>query len=104
MSDLLQISRSELDRILRGVVATTVAETLGSLGQIPARVSKSKAANILGSRTILEKFIANGDIKPYKPFTKGKKGNEEKGKTSTVMFDYARLIELKNLDRQIYYG
>jgi len=101
MADLFQISKQELLKIIGVGRETAVIETLTSLGMLPSKVSKNKAEKILGSKTALKKFIENGDIKPYTPIRKVKTKGEKS--TSTVLFDYARLIELKNLERIIVY-
>lgn len=82
-----QISKIEIDRLFSTVQEATVIRTLSALDVIPDRVSQNKAAKIVGGKAKLANFIKEGRIKPYS------KGN---GKTGTVLFDYAKLIELKN--------
>ena len=84
-----QISKLELTNILAIATQIGFQRGLESVGEAPRFVSQNKAYNrFLKSR--VQTWVRNGWIKPTT------NGN---GKTSTVFYEYARLMELDASDK-----
>ena len=84
------LSKTELDRLLATEREVTIIKTLALLGIKTDRVSQNKAEKIVGGKAKLANAVKEGRITPIP------NGN---GKTSTVLYDYARLIEIRNSEK-----
>ena len=86
------LSKTEIDQLLANEREITIVKTLALLGIKTDRVSQNKAEKIVGGRVKLANAVKEGRIKAIS------NGN---GKTSTVLYDYARLIEIRNSEKII---
>jgi hypothetical protein len=85
----LYISSGEITRLLSGAVEIGVRKGLEAAGELPRLISQNKAYKRFHESRV-RNWVNDGLIVP-KP-----NGN---GKTSTVYYEYARLMELDASDR-----
>ena len=92
MPEFYKISPSALDQLFNTRDEANVVRFASELGLIPTFVSKNQAAKIVGGKVNLEKYIKQGRLKKHP------NGN---GKTSTVLFERAELIKLRDEEKVV---